>query len=166
MRLAAYRLRMAMTTIVQSGSGRRAQPEHLFQAEEALRGDQQEAGQDDADLTGYAVVECEHLGSPLRRYHVVEGAPGGVREPALGRLLGPAHEDGCCGAERDDPHPEPGQVDDGQQQCTGGDPNLAYNRAATSKDKTKEVAVTPVWISPFAVANSVSSGNALDIAVK
>ena len=65
-----------------------AQPEDLVAREERAGGQEQQAGQDRADLAGDAVVEGQDLGPTLPRDDVVEGAPGGVRDAALGHLLG------------------------------------------------------------------------------
>ena len=54
-----------------------------------------------ADLGRDAVVEGHDLGAALGRDDVVEGAPGGVRDAALGHLLGEPEDRGRGDRERD-----------------------------------------------------------------
>ena len=65
-----------------------AEPEHLVAHEERAGRQEQDARQDRPELVRDAVVEGQDLGPTLGRDDVVERAPGGVRQPALGDLLG------------------------------------------------------------------------------
>ena len=65
-----------------------AQPEDLVAREERAGGQEQQAGQDRPDLARDAVVEGQDLGATLPRDDVVERAPGGIRDAALGRPAG------------------------------------------------------------------------------
>ena len=88
---------------------------------EAAAGQQQEARDDGADLGRDAVVEGHDLGPPLGRDDVVEGAPGGVRDAALGHLLGEPEERGGREPERDQPQAEAAQVHEREQERGTGD---------------------------------------------
>ena len=98
------------------------EPEHLVARPGTAGGQEQDARQDRADLARDAVVEGEDLGPPLGRDDVVERAPGGVRQAALGDLLGEPDERRGGDREGHQPEAEPGEVDERQQERRAGDP--------------------------------------------
>ena len=113
---------MPRTTIVHTERGQRPEPEHLVAHQERAGRQDEDARQDRAELVGHPVVEGEHLGPPLGRDHVVERAPGGVRQPALGDLLGEPDDGRGGDREGHQPQPEPGEVHERQQQGSAGHP--------------------------------------------
>ncbi len=83
--------------------------------------------QDRPELAGDAVVEREDLGATVGRHHVVERAPGRIRETALGHLL--AGPERGRGRERElhEPDAEADEVHDRQQHRARRPPNRAID---------------------------------------
>ena len=92
------------------GDDRRDQsePEDRVEPAEVRREQEQHAGKHRPDLARHAVVEREDLCAPVRRDDVVERAPGGIRDAALGHLLGEPE----CGRGRERELNEPGREPD------------------------------------------------------
>ena len=109
---------------------------------------------------GHAVVEREDLGSPLDRDDVVERAPGGVRDAALGDLLGEPE----CGRGRERERDEPQRRSRRGTRAAGraapaGRRTARRPGSRPASDTTNEVAVTAADRRPSAVASSASVGN-------
>ena len=112
----AYRRRIAIDDRHACRRRHQAEPEDLLRGEKARGQQQQDADQHGPDLPGDAVHERDRLGSMGRRQDVVERAPGRVRDAALGDLLDDRERRGGRERERDDPQPEPAEVDEGKEQ--------------------------------------------------
>ena len=155
-----------MTTSVAMMAVTDPEPEDRLHPAETRGEEQQHAGENGPDLTGHAVDEAEHLGASVRRDDVVERAPGGVRDAALGDLLAEPERSGGGERELQEPCREPEHVHDRlNARAPAETPSRAYSRFATTSDTTNDVAVTAVDSKPRAVASWTLSGNSRDAAI-
>ena len=116
-----------------------------------------------ADLVRDAVVERQDLGPALGRDDVVERAPGGVRDAALGDLLGEPEERGGGEPESHQPQAEAPDVDERQDQRRPRDAEARIDPVGHERvDTTSDVAVTAADRRPRAVARLASVVNVCD----
>ena len=116
-------------------------------------------GEGDPDLAGHAVHERQDLGAALARHDVVEGAPDGVRQPALGHLLGEPEADRGREGEPDEPDTEPGEVDERQDEGDRRDPEAGVEAIGEDdRDDERQRRDRDADSRPRAVARSRRTG--------
>ena len=153
------------TTSVHSSAVRAPSQKTWSRAKSEPAASRSKPGQDRPDLARDAVVEGQDLGATLARDDVVERAPGGIRDAALGDLLGEPED---RRGRRSRTRRATARSRPGTRSAGAGRPprprTARRRRLASTSETTNEVAVVAADSRPRTVARSASERNVSEAA--